>query len=260
MQVVLRSMYRESAQMNRAYFKTDRTFSKWLIGGFFLLMGMSPHRVYPQCVAPWCNSGWIDQEQAGTTLHPTYFSAIHGEYIGYRIYLPPSYANEPDRHYPLILWMDGYGSTEVGFNSYSYLVSAMLSYALEASVIITLNSIGSSYWHDNAQSTGTPSTVQAYSTVMNEMMPHLEQMYRLGTDPGQRAIVGYSMGGYGAFDVALLSGQFRTVVSLDGALWLPGNESYPMRYSCHDNAGEMATHNIHNILSLIRRRLRTCAP
>lgn len=201
-----------------------------------------------QCVTPWCNPGLPPQEPAGTTLHPTYFSEIHQKNIGYKVYLPPSYGNEPDRRYPLILIMSGYGYTELYPIPYTFLVNAMIAGTFEESVIVSLNSIGNTFWHDDAQSEGTSDTVQAYATALDEMMPHLEQTYRLGTEPSQRAILGFSMGGYGGFNFALRSGYFRTVVSLDGSLHLPGNELSVWRTSCYNNAGLMAEHNIFNVL------------
>lgn len=234
---------------NSIYFSTKRLFDRAigaLIVGLGVLFGSS---AFGQCNVPWCNPGPVVQEAVGTTTHQTYFSALHGENIGYTVYLPASYVNEPDRRYPLILMMAGYGSTEIYSISYSYLVGAMQILTMPEAVIVSLNGMGNSYWHDGAFSTGTSSTVQGYSTVMNEMIPHLEQTYRLGNDPDERAMVGFSMGGYGAFNIALRSGYFRTVVSLDGSLRLPGNESEAWLTSCYNDPELAAVQNIFSVLA-----------
>ncbi len=234
---------------NSAYLSTKR-FSAWASGALILGLGvLFGSSTFGQCNVPWCNPGPVYQEAVGTTSHQTYFSSIHGQNIGYTVYLPASYASEPDRRYPLILMMAGYGSTEIYSISYSYLVSAMQILTMPEAVIVSLNGMGNSYWHDGAFSTGTSSTVQGYSTVMNEMIPHLEQTYRLGNDPDERAMVGFSMGGYGAFNIALRSGYFRTVVSLDGSLRLPGNESAAWLASCYNDPELAAVQNIFSVLA-----------
>lgn len=241
---------------NPVFPTTKRSFvpSAWSL---ILLLSVLPSgRLFAQCNVPWCNPGPVVQEAVGTTAHQSYYSAIQGQYIGYTVYLPASYANEPDRRYPLILMMAGYGSTEIYSISYSSLVSAMQILTMPEAVIVSLNGMGNSYWHDGAFSTGTSATVQGYSTVVNEMLPHLEQTYRLGNDPDERAIVGFSMGGYGAFNIALRSGYFRTVVSLDGSLRLPGNESEAWLASCF-NDPELAA--VQNIFSVLADNLATAA-
>ena len=212
------------------------------------LLLLSSGTVLAQCTVPWCNPGPVVQEVTGTTSKQSYFSTIHGQNIGYTVYLPASYVNEPDRRYPFIFMMAGYGSTEIYSISYSYLVNAMQVLTMPEAVIVSLNGIGNTYWHDGAFSTGTSSTVQGYSTVVNEMLPHLEQTYRLGNDPEERAMVGFSMGGYGAFNIALRSGYFRTVVSLDGSLRLPGNESAAWLASCYNDPELVAVQNIFSVL------------
>lgn len=182
-------------------------------------------------------------------MHSSYYSEIHQMNIGYKVFLPPSYAGEPQRRYPLLLVMSGYGYTELYPISYSFLVSAMVAGTFQESVIVSLGSIGNTFWHDDARSEGTLDTVQAYATALDEMMPHLEQTYRLGTQPSHRAILGFSMGGYGGFNFALRSGCFRTVVSLDGSLHQPGNELSAWQASCFNDPDLMAEHNIFNVLA-----------
>lgn len=202
----------------------------------------------PQCIAPWCNPGGVLQESEGATLLASYFSDIHDQNIQYKIYLPHDYANEPDRYYPLVLLLPGYGSTEVYTDYFVQFVARMANGTFPRSLLVVLNPIGNAFWHDASQSTGTGTQVQGYSTVVNELIPHLEAAYRVGTFKENRAIVGFSMGGYGAMNLALRSNLFSSATSLDGAIRVVGNESPQFKFSCYNDVPQTTAHNLFTVL------------
>lgn len=201
-----------------------------------------------QCIAPWCNPGGVLQEPEGTTLLASYFSDIHDQSIQYKIYLPHDYANEPDRDYPLVLLLPGYGSTEVYTDYFVQFVARMATGDFPRSVLVVLNPVGNAFWHDASQSTGTGTQVQGYSTVVNELIPHLEASYRVGTAKENRAVVGFSMGGYGAMNLALRSDLFSSVTSFDGAIRVIGNESPQFKFSCYNDVPQTSAHNLFTVL------------
>lgn len=64
--------------------------------------------------------------------------------------------------------------------------------------------------------------VDRYSTWLEEAMEVATQQYHLSTDPGQRGICGWSMGGYGAVRFATSHpGQLKAVCSIIGLLDFP---------------------------------------
>lgn len=75
------------------------------------------------------------------------------------------------------------------------------------------------YWHDRAEGDwGT--------WVMKEVIPLVVR--RFGIDPHRIAIGGISMGGFGAYDLALKNpGRFCAVGGHSPALWFDGSESAP---------------------------------
>lgn len=202
----------------------------------------------PQCIDPWCNPGGVLQESEGTTLVASYFSDIHDQNIQYKIYLPHDYANEPDRYYPLVLLLPGYGSTEVYTEYFVQFVARMASGTFPRSVLVVLNPVGNAFWHDASQSTGTGTQVQGYSTVVDELIPHLEAAYRVGAEKENRAVVGFSMGGYGAMNLALRSNLFSSATSFDGAIRVVGNESPQFKFSCYNNVPQTTAHNLFTVL------------
>ena len=216
---------------------------------FLLACTLSQQVSWGQCIAPWCNPGGVIQESEGTTTLESYFSSIHSQNIQYKIYLPRDYAVETDRQYPLILLLPGYGSTEVYTDYFVQLVGRMAQGTFPRSVLVVLNPIGNAFWHDASQSTGTSTPVQGYSTVINEMIPHLEANYRVGTAKANRALVGFSMGGYGALNLALRSNMFSSATAFDAALRLPGNESPQLQYSCYNVPAQITQNNLFTVLS-----------
>ncbi|MBP6574185.1 MAG: hypothetical protein KA230_07040 [Flavobacteriales bacterium] len=225
--------------------KRSRSLAVWLIASGALFSSVSSG----QCVVPWCNPGGVLQESEGSTTLQAYYSGIHDQNIQYKLYLPQDYENEPWRQYPLILLLPGFGSTEVYTDYFGQFVERMAAGTFPRCVMVVLNPIGNAFWHDGSQSTGTVAQVQGYSTVVDEMIPHLEATYRVGTDRSNRAIVGFSMGGYGALNLALRSNMFSSATSFDGAVRVVGNESPALQFSCYNVPAQTTQHNLFTVLS-----------
>ena len=216
---------------------------------WLLAAALMPRSAQAQCIAPWCNPGGVLQESEGTTSLQSYFSTIHDQNIQYKLYLPHEYAVETDRHYPLIFLLPGYGSTEVYTDYFVQFVGRMAAGTFPRSILVVLNPIGNAFWHDASQSTGTGTQVQGYSTVINELIPHLEAIYRVGAEKENRALVGFSMGGYGALNLALRSNMFSSATAFDGAIRVVGNESPQLQFSCYNVPAQTTQHNLFTVLS-----------
>ncbi len=92
---------------------------------------------------------------------------------------------------------------------------------------------GSSYWHD--RDTGAWG-----SYVLDEVIPEVTRQFPV--DPGRVAIGGISMGGFGAYDLALHNpGRFCAVGGHSPALWLSGAETAPGAF---DDAEDFERHDV----------------
>ncbi|MBL7964363.1 MAG: hypothetical protein JNM31_11040 [Flavobacteriales bacterium] len=203
------------------------------------------------CDPPWCNPGVGDPDTIAVSLHESFFSTIHGQEIGYKVTLPPAYNADTNAFYPLILLFPGYGSTELFGISTDWLTTAMAAGDLPWSVIVHLNAVGNSFWHDQARNTVSADTVQGYALVVDDMIPFLLNTFRISLDPATHAAVGFSMGGYGAFNVAMRSALIGSVLSVDAAIRIPGNESPAFQYSCFDDPAQITYHNLFNVLGQV---------
>jgi enterochelin esterase-like enzyme len=99
--------------------------------------------------------------------------------------------------------------------------------------VIGVDGGAASYWH--ARRDGT----DALSLVINELLPAVDTMLGAALP---RAIIGWSMGGYGALLAAETApSMFRAVVAASPALWEHADESAPGAF---DDARDFDSHNV----------------
>jgi enterochelin esterase-like enzyme len=89
-----------------------------------------------------------------------------------------------------------------------------------------------SYWHPRADGS------DAQAMLLHEFIPMMESRLRVAN----RAILGWSMGGYGALLAAeVVPGHFRAVAAASPALWLSADATAPGAF---DGAADYASHDV----------------
>jgi S-formylglutathione hydrolase FrmB len=117
---------------------------------------------------------------------------------------------------PLLVFLHGKGENEES-NLVPEMFSALKSLGASAPDVVFPYGGEDSYWHDRADGAWG-------EYVMREVIP--EALRRLHADPHRIAIGGLSMGGFGAYDLALKHpGAFCAVGGDSAALWRGGGES-----------------------------------
>ena len=166
--------------------------------------------------------------------------------IPFKIVLPNDYdPNNTDKKYPVIYWLHGNGTnvTQQTFNG-NILVPAANHYycalekgLIEESIIVFPDGGGlTSMWgnlgpmthctdetlSDRACKNGIRidgNEFQIETNVIQHLIPHIEKNYNVHTSREKRAVMGFSMGGFGAMLYGLKHpDMFSCAVSLDGAL------------------------------------------
>ncbi len=129
--------------------------------------------------------------------HHTYHSAAMNCDVGYTIYLPPGYATDSVR-YPVVYWLQGGGVDE------NY--CAPLTPALDAAVrrgkvppmiVVFVNGGQYTRYYDSLDG-----SIMAETTIIRELIPHIDARYRTLATRDGRALQGGSMGGMGALKFA----------------------------------------------------------
>jgi enterochelin esterase-like enzyme len=136
--------------------------------------------------------------------HATYHSAVMNVDIGYNIYLPPQYDTNPTQSFPVIYFCHGNGVNE----SYGLepmrtdLDSAISSGQLPPMFIVWLNAGRNSKYMDAAPGSPMYGVVMVETTIIHELIPHIDATYRTIASKEGRAIQGGSSGGMGSLRLA----------------------------------------------------------
>jgi S-formylglutathione hydrolase FrmB len=133
---------------------------------------------------------------------------------------------------PLLVFLHGKGENEET-NLVPGMLSTLRALGPRAPDIVFPYGGEDSYWHDRSDGDWG-------SYVVREVIP--EALRRLHADPHRVAIAGLSMGGFGAYDVALRDpGAFCAVGGDSAALWRSGGETAAGAF---DNAEDFAANDV----------------
>jgi enterochelin esterase-like enzyme len=124
------------------------------------------------------------------------------------IYLPPSYKTEPNRRYPVVYMLHGFTSSAAKwFGAQSHWINlpgvidkSMASGASREMIVVMPNAYtrfqGSMY--SNSVTTGNWETF-----VADDIVAHVDSLYRTIPTAAGRGLAGHSMGGYGAMRIGM---------------------------------------------------------
>ena len=131
----------------------------------------------------------------------TFSSKLLGIVIKYDILLPKDYDKNTDKRYPVVYAFHGYGDTNNSWNG-TYMKGQAKITSLEENGLepmIYVFPMGyTSYWCDRYDG-----TFPYMSMLAQEFIPMIDKTYRTIADREHRAVMGYSMGGFGAMAFAM---------------------------------------------------------
>ena len=133
------------------------------------------------------------------------------------VYLPPSYARDTRACYPVVVFLHGYTATAEAYVRYLELPqsadNAIAAGARE--MIIVLPDAFTAYSGSMYSSSVTTGDWESY--IADDLIAYVDSHYRTLARRDSRGLGGHSMGGYGAFKLALsLPEQFAAAASLSG--------------------------------------------
>ena len=149
-----------------------------------------------------------------------FYSDALGYDMYYEIVLPPSYESNPDSTYPSIYFLHGFG---LDYSWYGSLVSVfedmMASGEIRESILIkpdgfVIPYLGSMY-------TNSDYNGQFEDYIIQDLISHIDGYYNTIDNSSYRAIMGHSMGGYGAVKLSVKFPElFQVVASHSGPIAL----------------------------------------
>jgi S-formylglutathione hydrolase FrmB len=180
------------------------------LGIFAILLALVAYLVLAATVfAP------VDRHGAGLAHIEIHSKAVDRD-LGVNVIVPANAGPKGKRS--LLVFLHGRGGDEGTFNDAVFRGLPSLHGRRGPVVAFPAGGVHG-YWHDRADGDwGT--------WVMDEVIPLVVR--RFGIDPERLAIGGISMGGFGAYDIALKNpGRFCAVGGHSAALWFDGSETAP---------------------------------
>jgi len=150
--------------------------------------------------------------------HLTIDSRDVGQSLGVEVVVPAADVDHT-RGKPLLVFLHGHGGSETSYTEDEAFFRALASLGRRAPVVAFPDGGEDSYWHNREGG-------RWGSYVTGEVIPTVVRRFHL--DPRRVAIGGISMGGFGAYDIALdHPGRFCAVGGHSPALWLEGGATAP---------------------------------
>ncbi|UCC68410.1 MAG: hypothetical protein JSV79_00280 [Armatimonadota bacterium] len=152
---------------------------------------------------------------AGVVRSGKFVGPISGREVRYNIYLPPGY-EEGEERYPVSYFLHGVNGNESSHNEIMVpaIEEAVAAGIIKPMIVVFPNGCEDVYWGDSKDG-----SKPAETTIIRELIPHVDKTYRTIPDRRHRVIQGFSMGGYGAVEYAVKFPElFSICVSYDGAL------------------------------------------
>jgi endo-1,4-beta-xylanase len=120
-------------------------------------------------------------------------------YASYRIYLPPGYAPNSTRRYPVIYFLHGRSVDSKRPITAGYVAridAAIRSGVMSPAIVVLVQGLNTG-WYVDAQDGQHPME----SVLVKDLIAHIDSTYRTIATREGRAIEGHSMGGYGALHI-----------------------------------------------------------
>jgi S-formylglutathione hydrolase FrmB len=144
------------------------------------------------------------------------------------VYLPPSYQNEPNRRYPVVYTLHGYGlhaEQWMGFANFPSLEKDVAAGTAKEMILVAPDafSLHNGSFYSNSQATGDWETFLAV-----ELVGYIDSHYRTLANRASRGLVGHSMGGYGTFRIGMKHPEvFSSLYSMSACCMLDTAEVTP---------------------------------
>lgn len=155
---------------------------------------------------------WIPPLSRGAGLvQHVYASPLAGTEVGYHVYLPPDYGNDPARRYPVIYWLHGSGGGEPAPVAARFEL-AMRRGLCPPCLVVFPHGLANGMWCDSADGKNPVESV-----LIDEILPRIDRLFATDARRERRLLDGFSMGGYGAFRLAFRHRElFAAASSLAG--------------------------------------------
>jgi enterochelin esterase-like enzyme len=160
------------------------------------------------CAVAWAQPG---AEKAGTVDKiKVHGASLEGNLEGdpaerdVFVYLPPSYASQSNRRYPVVYFLHGYGATAEAYWKLMVVpdaASKLMNAGTVHEMILVLPDAHTLY--DGSMYSNSPTTGYWETYITHDLVAHIDSHYRTIANRDSRGLAGHSMGGYGTLRLAM---------------------------------------------------------
>lgn len=127
----------------------------------------------------------------------TFASSSLGKDVTLSVLFPKDYREAVDKNYPVVYMLHGYGESGKDWSSWISAIKSIESVGLQSMIYVFPN-CGNSYFCNTYDG-----RAKYMDMIVDELVPFVDRSYRTIADRGHRAVMGYSMGGFGAMALAM---------------------------------------------------------
>ena len=171
---------------------------------------------------------WVDPValDLGGTEYKTYATPVRGPgtIASYRLYLPPDYASNMGRRYPVIYFTHGANVDSKRPITSGYVAridAAIRSGVMPAVILVVIQGPNNAWWVDSPNG-----QLPVESVVIKDLIPHIDATYRTIPTRAARAIEGHSMGGFGALHLGFKYSDLFVAVTGNSSALLGAGANY----------------------------------
>ena len=165
-------------------------------------------------LAPAAAQQWVTEAVSAPSVEYQVFqSAAVGGPVSFHVYLPPQYAAEPARRFPVLYWLHGANGVLGGIEPMAQRIGlAIANGHLPPLIVVFPNGLPYGMWVDAASG-----LQPVESMLVNDLVAHVDAHFRSIPSGAGRMLDGFSMGGYGAARLGLRYWQRFAGFSMNGA-------------------------------------------
>jgi len=157
----------------------------------------------------------------GSVHQHWYHSAVTGTMRRMHVYTPPGYEAETARRYPVLYLLHGSGDDDGGWlqtGRMNFILDNLLAAGKAGPMVVAmpLGHVMGTTWKENRAA-----KLQAFAAdFYGHVLPEVERLYRVGSEPKDRALAGLSMGGGQTISTGLTRpGMFHAFGIFSAGLW-----------------------------------------
>lgn len=157
---------------------------------------------------------WVTQAvEAPNIEHVIFFSEATQTEVSFHVYLPPSYHNNSENHFPVLYWLHGGGGGLQGIPIFrNYFHNNIINGTLPEMIVVFPWGLPFGMWTDSKNGDQPVETM-----IMENLIPFVDANYRTIAERKGRIIEGFSMGGYGSARLGLTYPEKFAAFSMLGA-------------------------------------------